>query len=183
MAGNFAGDFYKGNLAKFDHLPQHILNGIKLHRFIDNFTDTSPIIKEIGQIFKKNDIKKVAFIASDILLDHYLTKNWHAYSPESFKDFINLLYAETDTNLPFLTAEFCFLYNRLKENEWLFQYSTEEGIEDILNQFAKRIGFQNDLPKCMSIYQSNKNEIDMRFKEFMEDIKSNAARFISQSQF
>ena len=39
IAGNFAGDSYKGYLDNFEHLPKDILNGVKLHRFIDDFTD------------------------------------------------------------------------------------------------------------------------------------------------
>jgi acyl carrier protein phosphodiesterase len=183
MAGNFAGDSYKGNLEKFEYLPEHILNGIKLHRFIDNFTDTSPIIKKVGDIFKKNGIKKVAFIASDILIDHYLTKNWSKYTDENYSDFIEILYAQTDRNLQFLEDEFCFLYNKLKKQRWLFQYDTEDGIDMVLWQFSRRIGFQNDLSSCMQIYKDNITLIDGLFADFMDEIKSQSSIFILASKF
>lgn len=178
IAGNFAGDSYKGNLEKFNFLPTHILNGIKLHRFIDDFTDSSEFIKSVGKIFQENDIKKVAYIGSDIILDHYLTKNWSTYSDQSLNDFVNNVYAETDKNLIHLEEDFCFMYSKLKEQEWLFQYDSPEGIDMILWQFSRRMGFKNDLTKCMPVYLKNIEEIDSLFNDFMNSIVENSVKYI-----
>lgn len=179
IAGNFAGDSYKGHLSKFSFLPQHILNGIKLHRFIDDFTDSSELIKAIGKIFQTNDIRKVTYIGTDILLDHYITKNWSLYSDVPFERFVQNVYSETDKNLIYLEEEFCFMYKMLKAEKWLFQYATEEGIDLILWQFSRRIGFKNDLTKCMSVYLQNNTEIDQLFGEFMRSIVENSVTYIS----
>ncbi|WP_027421317.1 ACP phosphodiesterase [Crocinitomix catalasitica] len=178
IAGNFAGDSYKGNLDKFTYLPDHIQQGIHLHRFIDNFTDTSARIKSVGKIFQNEGVTKVAFIASDILLDHYIIKNWSDYSNETYADFIQIIYKETDKNLIYLEEEFCFLYRKLKQYKWLYQYDTEEGIEMILWQFSRRLGFKNDLLKCMEIYKREKDTIDQHFKIFMDEILMNSKRYI-----
>lgn len=181
IAGNFAGDSYKGNLDKFIFLPPHILNGIKLHRFIDNFTDTSPLIKSVGKIFQNEGVTKVAYIASDIILDHFITKNWSNYSTKSFSDFVAIIYQETDDNLLYLEEEFCFMYEKLKEQKWLFQYDTEEGINRILWQFSRRLGFENDLLKCMRIYVEEKDRIDALYTDFMASIVENSNKFIQGS--
>lgn len=180
IAGNFAGDSYKGNLEKFAFLPEHILQGVKLHRFIDNFTDTSPFIKSVGKIFQQTGITKVAYIGSDILLDHFITKNWAQFSSKKFEDFVEMIYRETDNNLIHLEEEFCFMYAHLKAQKWLFQYHTEEGIDMILWQFSRRIGFDNDLTKCMSVYRRETATIDALFSDFMDHIVENSTRFISQ---
>lgn len=181
IAGNFAGDSYKGNLEKFDHLPGHILKGIQLHRYIDHFTDTSPIIKSVGKIFQDAGITKVTYIASDIILDHFITKNWSDFSNQPFEDFVSLVYSQTDANLSHLEEDFCFMYERLKQYKWLFQYHTEEGIDMILWQFSRRIGFRNDLANCMQIYKSEKAEIDALFSDFMASIVENSDKFIKES--
>ncbi|NOQ75884.1 MAG: DUF479 domain-containing protein [Crocinitomix sp.] len=181
MAGNFAGDSYKGNLDKFIYLPTHILNGVKLHRYIDNFTDTSPLIKSVGKIFQDQGVTKVAYIASDILLDHFITKNWSDYSTKSFEDFVGIIYEETDQNLKYLEEEFCFMYARLKQQKWLFQYDTEDGIRRILWQFSRRLGFKNDLLDCMRIYTAEKDRIDALFTDFMASIVENSNKFIQDS--
>ncbi len=181
IAGNFAGDSYKGNLNKFIFLPEHILQGVKLHRFIDNFTDTSPFIKSVGKIFQQAGIQKVAYIGSDILVDHFITKNWSHFSSKSFTDFVDIIYAQTDANLAYLEEDFCYMYGLLKEHKWLFQYHTEEGIEMILWQFSRRIGFTNDLTKCMSVYKQETAQIDALFSDFMAHIVENSSHFISQT--
>ncbi len=178
IPGNFAGDSYKGNLEKFEFLPPHILNGIKLHRFIDDFTDSSPFIKEIGKQFQAAGIRKVAYIGTDIILDHYLTKNWGKYSTIPFANFVQQVYQLTDDNLKYLEEDFCFMYALLKEHKWLFQYHTEEGIDMILWQFSRRIGFKNDLTKCMTVYKANTPEIDGLFEAFMASIVENSKRYI-----
>ena len=87
IAGNFAGDGYKGNLDNFDFLPSNILNGVRLHRKIDDITDTNSDIKSAGKIFQENGVSKVAFIATDILLDYYLSSRWGSYHKSDYEVF------------------------------------------------------------------------------------------------
>ncbi len=181
IAGNFAGDSYKGNLDKFSYLPKHIVDGIKLHRYIDNFTDTSPHIKSVGKIFQNEGVTKVAYIACDIILDHYITKNWSQFSSKKLEEFVAIVYKQTDENLVHLDQEFHFMYGMLKKHGWLFQYHTEDGIEIILKQFSRRIGFKNDLVKCMDIYKNKKVTIDAHFSDFMDSIVQNSGVFINES--
>ena len=74
---------------------------------------------------------------------------------------------------------FCFMFERLKEQKWLFQYHTEEGIDIILWQFSRRLNFENDLTKSMLVYQANKTEIDFHFANFMTAIVENSQTFIA----
>ena len=178
IPGNFAGDAYKGNLNKFKHLPIHIRRGIELHRYIDDFTDNAPQVKAVAKIFKDSGVSKVSFIATDILLDHFITKNWSDYSDESYGMFIRMIYRVTDANLVHLEEEFCFLYEKLKKYNWFEQYPSEEGIDMILWQFSRRMGFKNDLTQCMGIYQKNKTDIDDLFGAFMEEIVEKSSGFI-----
>lgn len=183
IAGNFAGDSYKGNFKKFKLLPEHILNGVKLHRFIDNYTDTSPLIKSVGKISQDQGVTKVTYIASDILLDHFITKNWSDFSTIPFEDFVAILYQQTDENLIHLEEDFCLMYDHLKKQKWLFQYHTEEGIDRILWQFSRRLGFKNDLTKCMRIYSEEKKHIDALFSDFMGTIVENSNKFITDTLY
>ncbi|UKN01839.1 ACP phosphodiesterase [Paracrocinitomix mangrovi] len=177
IAGNFAGDAYKGNLEHFD-LPKNIINGVKLHRFIDDYTDHSPYILEAGHIFQSKGIKKITYIATDIIMDHFLAREWNSYSKKDFNIFIDQVYQKTDQYLTDLDPGFIRMYNNLKHYGWFFDYSTEEGIRKILWQFSKRINFENDLPKCMDIYVENKGQFDELFGTFILDIKEQSRQFI-----
>ncbi|MCG8574944.1 MAG: ACP phosphodiesterase [Flavobacteriales bacterium] len=178
IAGNFAGDSYKGKLDNFNDLPKHILDGIHLHRFIDDFTDTSDQIKEVAHIFLDNGIEKVGFIASDIILDHHLSREWKNYSEMPYFDFIEKIYHHTDPELDTLKADFQFLYSKLKQYQWLHQYPQEDGIQKILSQFSRRIRFENDLDKSLNIYKEHKPLIDNLFSDFLKHIDEAAEDFI-----
>jgi acyl carrier protein phosphodiesterase len=179
IAGNFAGDSFKGNLDKFDHLPKNIMDGVRLHRFIDDYTDSSPYILKAGQLLQNQGIKKISFIATDIILDFHLTSKWEEYASSKYEDFVQMVYDNTDPYLEELDEEFNFLYSRLKKYGWMLDYTTEDGIQKILRQFSKRIRFENDLDKCFAIYKSDQKTFDQHFKNFLVDIEAASIEFIS----
>ena len=70
--GNFIADSVKGKA--FKKYPQAIQNGIKLHREIDTFTDSHPIVFESKhRLFKKS--RHYSSVIVDVLYDHFLAKN------------------------------------------------------------------------------------------------------------
>lgn len=178
IAGNFAGDSYKGNLDKFDYLPKHILDGVRLHRFIDNFTDTSEHIKKAGKILQEKGITKIAFIATDILVDYYLAKNWAEYSEIKYDEFLDFTYNNTDPYLDFIEDEFDRMYVRLKKYGWMKDYESEDGMRKIFRQFSKRIGFENDLQQCFEIYLNEHETFGNHFKTFLIEVEAASDEFI-----
>lgn len=179
IAGNFAGDSYKGKLDNFD-LPDHIIHGIKLHRYIDDFTDHSEKILTAGHIFQEAGIKRIAFIATDIIMDHFLAREWVRFSSKDYDDFVQAIYTHTDKYLEILDPEFQSLYKNLKLFGWLFDYPTESGIRKILRQFSNRIPFDNELERCLDIYLENKLSFDKHFASFLVEIKEDSVEFIKQ---
>jgi len=178
ITGNLGGDFYKGNLKKFNDLPEHILDGVKLHRFIDNYTDQSDQIKSVASIFKNEGISKVSFIACDILLDHYLSKNWTQFSKTGYIEFIRAIYSEVEKNQSHMSDDFRFLFNKMQQYGWFYEYPTIEGIALILRQFSSRLGFNNALPDSIHVYLNNQKTIDSYFESFVIDIKNASNEFI-----
>lgn len=178
IPANLAGDFFKGTLKNQQHYPIYIQNGIKIHRFIDSFTDQSIHIQKIGKIFQEKGIKKVSYIASDILLDHYLSENWNQYTEVPRMEFIQLIFSETDKQLNELPKEFHFVYAKMKVLKWLQSYIHQEGILNVLQNFQQRIPFENNLSDSFQIYLNHKNEINQSYALFMDKIKSATEKFI-----
>lgn len=177
IAGNFAGDSYKGNLDNFD-LPKNIIDGVKLHRFIDSYTDQSAHIIEASHLFQAAGISKITYIGIDILLDHFLAREWKHYSTKEYSDFVDIIYQHTDNELALLDQEFRGMYSALKTYGWLFDYSKSEGIRKILNQFSNRVGFDNDLQKCLDVYLKFQTQFDELFRAFLIDINRESVEFI-----
>ena len=180
IAGNFAGDAYKGNLERFNNIPKHIIQGVKLHRFIDDYTDQSAHILEAGHLLHKAGITRIAYIATDIILDHYLAKNWQQYSNINYKDFINFIYHHTDKELNHLEQRFQFMYSKLKQYGWFYNYPSEKGIQQTLNQLSTRIRFKNDLGKCLNIYLKQQKEFDKHFAAFLVDINTASVEILKE---
>lgn len=179
IAGNFAGDSYKGNLDKFNYLPLAIVNGIRLHRFIDHYTDHSVHIVAAAKLLQDEGVKRIAFIATDILLDHFLAKYWSDYHETKYENFVEWIYANTDPHLENIDDEFDFLYIRIKKYGWMLDYNTEEGIQKILRQFSKRMQFENSLTEAFAVYKKHEETFRNHFSNFLIDIDKASAEFIS----
>jgi acyl carrier protein phosphodiesterase len=179
IAGNFAGDSYKGNLDNLD-LPEHIVKGIKLHRYIDDFTDHSEKILSAGHLFQEEGIRRISFIATDIIMDHFLAREWVNFSSKDYDQFIDKVYHYTDEYIELLDPEFQGLYKNLKLFGWFFDYPSVGGIRKILSQFSNRIPFENELVRCLDIYIEKQAEFDQLFASFLIDIKEDSVEFINR---
>ncbi|MEO1010789.1 MAG: ACP phosphodiesterase, partial [Bacteroidota bacterium] len=97
--GNFIADRIKGN--KYDHLPQMVQKGIRLHREIDTYTDTHPIPRKSSKRLHKN-YSHYSRVIVDIYYDHFLAKNWERYSDIPLPIFTDRFYDLLEDNYTLL---------------------------------------------------------------------------------
>ena len=68
--GNFIADSVKGK--KFSQFPDQVQKGITLHRKIDSYTDSHPIVREsVLRLFPKYG--HYSSVIVDILYDHFFS--------------------------------------------------------------------------------------------------------------
>ena len=170
ISGNIGGDHFKGDLSKFKAIPPRIVKGIEIHRFIDSFTDNSDQIHAVAKRFQDSGVKRISYIASDLILDHFISKNWDSFSALPLNNFIKKIYQTTAIDLNHFPDKFKFIFSKMKEKDWLSRYITEDGIELTLYKFSKVIPFQNNLHDAFEVYQNQKEEIDQLYMSFMFDI-------------
>ena len=89
IIGNFIADSIRGK--ETNNYPESIRRGIVLHRQIDHFTDTHPVVKRTVQRLRKSS-EKYAPVVSDVIYDHFLAANWNQYSSIPLKQFANQSY-------------------------------------------------------------------------------------------
>lgn len=92
--GNFLGDFVKGS--DLTHLSQELELGIRLHRHVDTFTDTHPLIIDLKQQFPP-ELRRMAGVIIDIYFDHLLMTHWEKFSEQAFQPLFTQFYAELET--------------------------------------------------------------------------------------
>ena len=101
LLGSLYGDFVKGPLQ--DRWPTDIEAGIRLHRQIDVFTDSHPVVLQAKQRFPR-ERRRYAGILVDLFFDHCLAAHWHDYASEPLHDFTARVYQvlrEEGTERPF----------------------------------------------------------------------------------
>ncbi|MFM2284563.1 MAG: hypothetical protein RLZZ543_59, partial [Bacteroidota bacterium] len=89
IVGNFIADAVKGK--QIEQYSEGVIRGIKLHRQIDLFTDTHPVI-ERGKEALRPKFRKFAGIVMDVFGDHFLSSNWNDYSKTNLRDFTEHMY-------------------------------------------------------------------------------------------
>lgn len=143
LVGNFIADGLRGN--NFEGLSPGIISGIYLHRFIDSFTDDHPVNVEARRLLQPV-AGKFAGVVLDIFYDHLLAVNWHAYSADHLKTFVSWCYGVIEDHEHLLPPRSAQMFPYMREGDWLFNYSREEGIMRSLRGLSVRIPSRPDLP-------------------------------------
>ena len=136
MLGGIVADFAKP--PELARLPPEIQDGVRLHRLIDSFTDSHPVVRgSVGRI--SESFHWFSGIIIDIYYDHILAREWGRYSLERLESFAARAYAELEILLPYAPDEAAdFIRWMIKDNR-LVRYGTIEGIEDTLTRLSRRI--------------------------------------------
>lgn len=167
MIGNFIADMIKGR--KYEHLPIDVQKGIIHHRAIDTFTDSHPIvIQSKRRLHEKYGHFKGVII--DIIYDHYLAKNWSDYSQVSLNEFTQSCYTLLEDNFEILPEKTQYLLPFMKEQNWLYNYRTIEGISKILWGMNKRTNGISQMDLAKSDLIENYEEFGHDFNAFFKDL-------------
>ena len=118
LLGSLYGDFVKGPLQ--DRWPTDIEAGIRLHRQIDVFTDSHPVVLQAKQRFPR-ERRRYAGILVDLFFDHCLAAHWHDYASEPLHDFTARVYQvlREEAELP---AKLALIAPRMAAQDWLGSY-------------------------------------------------------------
>lgn len=137
--GNFLGDFVKGNPdGRFN---ANIVQGIRLHRFVDSYTDKHEIVKSLKAYFPDKH-RRFAPITLDMFWDHCLAKNWSTFHPSPLADFCQLtekkMAAEIEDEHNPLPDRFLSVSKAVWDGKWLEHYAEIDNIIFSLQRIASR---------------------------------------------
>ncbi|QII70500.1 DUF479 domain-containing protein [Apibacter sp. B3706] len=176
--GNVLGEVVRGK--DYQNYPQSIATGILLHRHIDSFTDSHPIVKETTSIFHKS-YGKFAPIITDVIYDYFLIKNWHLFYEEDFEHFKNSCYDLVQSTELLFPKKLDTIVKSLIEDDWFEKYSTYEGIEWTLHHLTKKSKFNQSIAdmgnSIKEIYLQEK-KIERHFLDFFPQLQSYCKKFI-----
>ncbi|WP_165750217.1 ACP phosphodiesterase [Cellulophaga sp. Z1A5H] len=165
--GNFIADSIRGN--KYKHLPERVQKGIKLHRFIDTFTDAHPIVRQSTKRLHEN-YSHYSGIIVDIFYDHFLAKNWSTYSEVPLEVFVDNFYDLLEDNYEILPDSTKHMMPYMIADNWIFNYSKLEGIGRVLTGMNRRTKNKSKMNFAILDLEEHYDEFEKEFTTFFEEL-------------
>ena len=167
LIGNFIADHVRGN--HFENLPPEIVEGIRLHRCIDSFTDAHPNFKASKRFFYKG-FEKYSGVLVDIYFDYFLAKNFEKHSGillPAFSENVYKVYIGCEHLLPQSSSRFL---NYVVKNNIYTAYGSTYGIQQVLFHLSNRINHRVQLDESVILLKTNETALEENFNRFFEDV-------------
>lgn len=178
--GNFVADSIRGN--KFAHLPPRVQKGIKLHRFIDTYTDSHPIPKISSKRLHVN-YSHYSRVIVDIFYDHFLAKNWALYSEVPLELFVNDFYDLLEEHYEILPEGAQRMMPYMIADNWIFNYSKMDGIAKVLNGMNRRTQNRSKMNFAIIDLEEHYHDFEKEFTTFFEElVVFSKQKFLSLTQ-
>jgi len=178
-SGNFLGDFVKGDPAQ--QFPIKIVEGIRLHRYVDSFIDKHPHVLEAKLVFPKA-LRRYAPIALDMFWDHCLALYWSRFHHLTLSDFCAMakrkIEQETEGEDVILPPRFQQVNGWVWEERWLESYQKLTNIEYALKRMATRSERMAPLAETGQILAKNYVQLSDVFFEVYADVLQASEAFV-----
>ncbi|GAB4281558.1 MAG: acyl carrier protein phosphodiesterase [Marinilabiliales bacterium] len=166
--GNMIGDFIKGN--RHEKFSSDVQKGILMHRDIDSFTDSHPIIAETRKLFYEK-YHKYAGIILDIIWDHFLASNWEKHSEKSLYAFSRHTYLVLVKNYSLIPSRVILFLSYMIVNDWLTSYKDIEFIKRTFNRMPYRTSLPPEGKFAIRVLKNNYEYLGEQFDILIKDLK------------
>jgi acyl carrier protein phosphodiesterase len=168
MVGQFIADAVKGN--DFNLYSPNIRQGILLHRWVDSFTDTHDLVKELRAAYRPN-LGLYSGVLIDLVFDHYLAKDFQSHSGrelEEFQQFIFGVLNKYEESFPDKMKNYFF---HMKDKEFIMKYAHSVGMAVIVRQMGNRIPRGESLLAAGDFFEDYVELASAYFPTFFEELK------------
>lgn len=180
MVGNFIGDFVKGrNLV--EQFEPEIARGIELHRAIDEFTDSHPVVLESKKRLRPT-YRHYAAVIVDMFYDHLLASNWSAYHEEPLTDFAMRTYQTVQQFDSILPPQFRYMLSHMIRGNWLANYAHLEGLERALTGMASRSRYTSKMELSINDLKENYGLFSAEFATFFPKLHTYSKNWLNSSK-
>ncbi|CAI8718041.1 acyl carrier protein phosphodiesterase [Pseudomonas sp. IT-P176] len=162
LLGSLYGDFVKGALAgRFSARTEEAIN---LHRKIDAFTDSHPVVKRALGRFTITR-RRYAGIALDMFFDHCLARDWDRYAETTLDAFSKRVYTvlRSEADLPERLARIAPL---IISEDWLGAYGDFSMIGHGLDVISERLSGPENLRDAFEEMTNLYVPLSSDFEEF-----------------
>ncbi len=133
--GNLLADPCKGRA--FNGASDDFKQGMKMHLFIDTFTDQHPdFLMSKSRLNKKGHLKGVVI---DLTYDLVLTQNWQQYANSNLNDFLDTFYAQGMQAIKTYPPELKTFVEKLIKSDHLRNYKNFNDLAHTFSRVDKRL--------------------------------------------
>ena len=171
LVGNMIADFIKNR--DRENFPLEIQNGIKLHRFIDSFTDANPDASKAKKIYSPLvRLYSGAFV--DVSFDYLLANSM----PETeLRKHSKKVYKTLWNHEKWLPQNFKRMLTNMENDDWLTNYRKNQGIKfSMQNVLNKAKYLDKDVP-VFEAFLANQPLLQGSFDAFYPQLKHQAEVF------
>ncbi len=175
IIGNFIADHVKGKA--IGQYSEQIRAGIILHRHIDAFTDSHPVVrKSTGRL--KNEFGKYSGVIVDMYYDHFLAKNWNVYSCIPLRKFTSGIYNIMMRHFAILPPKTRRILPFMVESDWLAGYAQLQGLHQALAGMARRAKYASGMEFATEALMKDYVPFRNDFLIFFDDLRRETGGFI-----
>lgn len=161
LLGSLYGDFVKGPLQ--GRFPLSLEAAIRLHRQIDVYTDSHPLVLEALARFPR-ERRRYAGIILDVFFDHCLAVHWQDYNDQPLEQFTGRFY-QVLTMQPDLPGRLAQIAPSMAADDWLGSYREFAVLEQVFRGIARRLSRPEGMDGAMA-------EVEVLYEPLMEDFRS-----------
>lgn len=173
--GSLLGDFVKGPIERAGY-NKTITQAIRLHRAVDSFTDSHPIVKRSKQRVSTAR-RRYAGVMMDLFYDHFLARYWDEFHADPLPQFARSVYSALDRATHPLPERFVSMRPYLIEQDWLSTYREIDGIDQTLNRMSRRLTYGEPLRSSADELRQNYAALEADFRAFIPEAVAFARSF------
>ena len=169
LVGNFIADSVRGSQLQL--FPARIAQGIVLHRQIDAFTDSHPIV-QLSKERLRPQYHKYAGVVTDIFYDHFLAANFSQFSLFSLSQYAQHVYAVVNRFETLLPEKVNYFLPYMIKQNWLLGYAELTGIQKALTGLSRRTTFISNMETAADELEENYAFYAIEFFQFFPELQA-----------
>ena len=177
LVGNFIADFVRGK--ELEKYPKKVQLGIRLHRAIDTYTDSHPLVKQV-QSFLIPRFGHYSRVISDVFFDYFLAKKWENYSGIHLEQFSLDTYRILSSYPQELPEAFRRMFHWMQTQNWLYAYRKPVGIQAALDGLSRRARFDSKMNESTQVLWEKEEEIEAIFFAFFANLETFASTTLAE---
>ncbi|RYU83248.1 acyl carrier protein phosphodiesterase [Hymenobacter persicinus] len=175
VVGNFAAEAVRGRAA-LEAYPAAVQRGIRLHRFIDSFTDAHPVVRRSTARLREAGLGKWAGVVADVGYDHLLARSFAEFHPaEPLPAFAQRQYELLQARRQELPERLQHMFSYMRRDDWLSGYARPEGLERALLGLSRRVPTGAVLATGAGAFLAAAEDFDADFREFWPALRAGVA--------